>query len=258
MLPLKSWGGAYPQRCSTGCSVQGGPLTPFPSSSAHFPCLGCKSLSTVLSLFSAMSVFCPTAHPDAHCPSGLPSSPMEGHKLSPSQLPLRTTISPSNPQKQVRFYPQRLLGSNNPSPKSSPGEMTSLLPCLLPVQMLPCVLPHEMRLETLGIGWLYLLPTPLALPTEEQLDSCCPSWDGKEVAQQDPISQIYYFLGSYRRPARITASKFFLLEHRQYSWKQEKHCQVCKMNIQKQISISTLRYRIITGSFLLREWLFTA
>lgn len=225
VLPLKIWGGIYPQPCSTGCSVQGGPLTPFPhhhlafssrsSFSALFPCLGCKSLAAVWSLFSAMSVFCPRAYPDAHCPQ----RPVFLVYVSP---PAATFIvflvfffafaaSQGNyfPLKFVKasqiLSAKAILLKQFIHPKNSPGEATGLLPCLLPVQicLVPCIW------KSWAQSWLCLLLSPPALPTGEHLNSCCLLWDGKEIVQQDSISQMYHFSCSHRRPAGITTPKLF-------------------------------------------------
>lgn len=77
--------------------------------------------------------------------------------------------------------PKPTLLKQSIPPKNSPGEATGLLFCLLLVQMLPHALPQGRHLETPGTVLAVPLAhplSPLAHPTGEQLDSCCPSWEG--------------------------------------------------------------------------------
>lgn len=122
-----------------------------------------------------------------------------------------------------------LLCSNNPSlPKTPLGKR--LVFCLASFQFKRCLTPchKECIWRSRAQCWLCLLPTCSALWPILLGSSSIPAahhgrgLDGKEIAQQDHISQIYHLSWRHRRPAWITTPKYFLLGHGQYSLKQEK------------------------------------
>jgi len=133
----------------------------------------------VWSLFPATSVFCPRAHLDARSPR----RPVFLAYVSPQAATFPVLLFafaasqdnhyPLKFRRQVRFCPQRLLRSNNPTLPETPlgkqpvfGFASFQFKCGL----MPCHTVWRPRAQ----HWLGLL----ALPAGEQLSPYCPSWDG--------------------------------------------------------------------------------